>query len=80
MQRLLDHEQVELVERTEDVEVVRACTRRSRRPTAAMSGCASRTAADALHVQARLDLQLDAPVPLGEVAVDLVAELLAWCP
>ena len=67
VERLLDVVEAERVERAGAVRMSRACRRRSRRPSAADRGNASRTAAHPVHVGARLDLQLDPPVPLRDV-------------
>ena len=64
MQGLFDHEQVEPVERSEDVHVgerVRGVRVDGERDV----GVRGPDRADPLHVRARLDLQLDAPVPLA---------------
>ena len=75
VQRLFDHQQVELVERQEDVHVGERVggVRVDRQQDA---GVRRADRAHAFHVQARLDLQLDAPVPLREIAVHLREQLV----
>ena len=65
VERLLDHHQVERVERREVRRRRRACRRRWRRPSAGCRRTRARSRATAVDVPAGLDLDLDAPVAGG---------------
>ena len=72
MQGLFDHQQLEIVERSEHVEIVQRVrgVRVDGQEDVRMIGSDRR---DPVHVQAGRDLELDPPVALLEIVVDLRA-------
>ena len=75
MERLFDHQQAEVVERSEDVEVLEGVrgVRVDRQEDVRMVGPDRR---DAVEVHPGRDLELDPPVAVGEVPVHLGTQLI----
>ncbi len=75
MERLFDHQQIEGVERAEHVQILEGVrgVRVDGQQDVRMVGSDRR---DPVEVQTRRDLELDPPVTLGEVPIDLCAQLV----